>query len=416
MIRLLLATSLLAGSSAWAQSVRTITVATHYTAEQVRPLLTCFREYEASRPGLHIVHRQSAIADYLQTVMTGRISGRSPDIYNVYTLWAAQLIEAQILATPPAAVVADVERGFAPSTASATRVGGRLWGFPGEISTYMLVYNKKLLTEAGAPGPPHTWDELAATAAKITRRNAQGTITRAGYAFGPTVANGVHPFEAMLYSRGLTLFTADLLGTNLNTPEAAEILAAQSRLFASGVTSDAVQVQDFPSGAVGMAIMANWNKKTLRQGFGAAFHDTVGVSPIPAGPDWRTVQYGFFFGVDAKTALRDEAWALLRWLNAPHGGQGRSCMGDMLVSMGALTGNLADIAASGDELGDDFTRPYVEAVSTGRAMSDPNLPHAAEILETLRDAIGRAWGGREPATEALRVADQRISGILAENR
>jgi hypothetical protein len=35
----------------------------------------------------------------------------------------------------------------------------------------------------------------------------------------------------------------------------------------------------------------------------------------------------------------------------------------MLLRMGGLTGNKADIAASADELDDGFTRPYVEAIS-----------------------------------------------------
>ena len=145
-------------------------------------------------------------------------------------------------------------------------------------------------------------------AAKITRRNAQGNITTAGFAFGPTVANAVHPFLAMLFSKGGQEIRADRSGSALQSPQAVAALAEQAGLFADGITSNAVQVRDFPSGTVGMAIIANWFKNTLRQGFGAAFADTVGVAPIPEGHDWKTLQYGFFWGVDAKSPAKAESW------------------------------------------------------------------------------------------------------------
>ena len=390
----------------------TLTVATHYTDAQMAPLTACFREYEAAHPGLRIVHQQSDIEDFLQTVLTSRIGGTSPDIYNVYSIWSAQLVDAGVLDTPPAPVKAMLGRDYLPSTVGAIGVQGETWGIPGEISAYMMVYNKKLFREAGIAAPPRDWNEVVADAARITKRNAQGKITTAGWAFGPTVANGVHPFLALLLSRGVSPFKPDLSGSNLASPEAVAVLRDEARLFAEGITDSTIQVRDFPSGAVGMMIFANWYKGTLRQAFGPALDDTVGVAPIPAGPDWRTLQYAFFWGVDANSKHRAEAWALLSWLNAPHAG-GRSCTGDMLVKLGALTGNKADIAATPD-YGDAFTKPYVDAIASGRAVAAPNVLRGTEIQQVLRGAIGRAWSG-QPADAALRDVDAKITALLGDH-
>ena len=396
---------------------RTITIAAHYTTHQMKPLEACFRTYEATHPNTRIVYRQSAISDYMQTILTARMAGASPDIYNVYSLWAGQMVAADMLAPPPALVQALLHDDYLPSAVDGARIPGTApWGIPGEISTYLLVYNKALLRQAGYDAPPRTWADLLQIAAKITKRNAQGNIVTAGFAFGPTIANAVHPFLALLFSAGVALVKTDLSGTNLGTPQAEAVLTGMSRLFAEGITSNAVQGSDFPSGTIGMAIIANWFKATLRPNMGADFRDKVGVAPIPAGEEWKTYQYSFFWGVDKRSRNRDAAWDLLLWLNTPRTAGTRSCTGEMLVRMGAITGNKADIAASPAELGDDFTRPYVDAIASGRAIAGPNLVDMTEINEALHLAIEKAWDGTSSPTQALHQADRTIAPLLADER
>jgi multiple sugar transport system substrate-binding protein len=396
---------------------RTITIAAHYTADQMRPLEACYREYEKLNPGVRIVYQQSAITDFMQTVMTARLAGTSPDIYNVYSFWSGQMAEAGLLAEPPLAMLDFIRDGYLPSTVEGAQTRGKLWGIPAEISTYLLVYNKQLLRQAGYDAPPRTWEELRQIAAKVTRRNEQNNITTAGYAFGPTVANAVHPFFSLLMAQGVTPIKPDASGTGLGSPEALAVLTGMSRLFADGATGNAVAVRDFPSGTVGMAIIANWFKDTLRQGLGDRFAEVVGVAPIPTDAmDWRTLQYAFFWGVDARSRNKEQAWALLRWLNTPRVAGARSCTGEMLLRMGGLTGNKADIAASSAELSDDFSRPYVEAISSGRAVALPNLQRMTEIQQVLRNAIEKAWSGSTQPAQALRQADRDIALLLAEDR
>src|SRR3990170_37174 len=118
----LLSTSALAvaslGGTAWAQE-KTITVATHYTDEQMRPLTACFRRYEAENPNFKIVHQQATFRDFLQTILTSRIGGRSPDIYNVYSIWGVQLTSNGVLDTPPADVLDFVRREYEAQTVEA---------------------------------------------------------------------------------------------------------------------------------------------------------------------------------------------------------------------------------------------------------------------------------------------------------
>jgi multiple sugar transport system substrate-binding protein len=85
-----------------AQEARTIQVATHYTEEQAAPLLACFDAYEAANPGVTVEHQVTAYGDFLQTILTSRVGGTAPDIYNVLLpWWVPQLASAGRWSRPP---------------------------------------------------------------------------------------------------------------------------------------------------------------------------------------------------------------------------------------------------------------------------------------------------------------------------
>ncbi|MET0258950.1 MAG: extracellular solute-binding protein [Methylobacterium sp.] len=403
----------LASTGAFAQEPVTLTFAAHYTDQEMAPLTACFRRYEAQTPGIRIDYRQTPIADFMQNVMTSRVSGASPDIYNVYSIWGKRLVDNAILAEPPQEITDFIAEGYEKSTVQSAVVDDRLWGIPAEVATYMLIYNKLLFAEAGIAAPPSDWPGVMEAAAKIAKRDTLGRVEVAGYAFGPSVANAAHPFRTLLFSKGSQILTDDLMGTHLTEPAAVDVLEGQARLFREGLTSASHQIRDFPAGRIGMIIGANWMKQLMREGLGDKLDATVGVAPIPGGPDWKTYQYSFYQAVDAKSAHANEAWTFLRWLNTPTTPGQRSCVGDMLVSLGSLTANKADLAASEAEFGDAFSKPFVDALRSGRAVSDPNIAQTAEMDRILRASIEEAWLGRMTAADALAKADGEITDLLA---
>ena len=77
-------------------------------------------------------------------------------------------------------------------------------------------------------------------------------------------------------------------------------------------------------------------------------------------------------------------------LNTPREG-GLSCTGEMMQGMGSLAGNSADLelmTANADE----FDRAYVEEVTSGRAVTQPNIWQVAEADRILRGYIDQAQG------------------------
>ena len=400
-------------SVAWAQDAKTITIATHYNDEQMAPLTECFRAYETAHPDIKIVFQQAAYGDFLQTILTSRVGGTSPDIYNIYSIWAPQLAAAGTLATPPADVQDWIKGAYGAGTVGAATINGTLWGIPTELSVYDLIYNKKLLAEAGFDAPPKTWDELHDMAAKISKKNDQGVIETAGYVYGPTVSNAVHVFYSQLFAAGVSPYTDDGKATNFTSPEAIKILERQAALFSEGITSNTNVVDDMAGGKAGMAVMANWNKADFQSAFGDEFENTIGVAPIPNdGGAPGTMLYSFFWAVDSTSKVQPESWELLKWLNTPQDGKPLSCTGDMLNKLGALSGNLGDLAAM--DIKDSFSVPFVEAVQSGAAKSQPNIWQASENERTLRGYIEQVWAGTMSAADAMAAADAEITAVLAE--
>ncbi|HVG47758.1 MAG TPA: sugar ABC transporter substrate-binding protein [Rubellimicrobium sp.] len=403
----------LLASAAAAQEAKTIQVATHYTEEQAAPLLACFDAYEAEHPGVTVEHQQTAYGDFLQTILTSRVGGTAPDIVNVYSVWVPQLAAAGALEAPPQEVADFIAGNYEPSTVNAATVNGQLWGIPTELSVYALVYNKKLLAAAGYDAPPKTWAELREIAQKITTTNDQGNIDVGGYAYGTSVAEGVHPFYTQMFAAGVPPFAEDGRSTNLTSPEAIRILTDQAALFQDGITSNAITVDNFVSNAVGMVIEANWNKFGAQEAFGDQFEDTVGVAPIPTDGPGGTMLYTFLWAVDSTSDAKDEAWDLLQFLSTARTEGGLSCTGEMMNALGSFTGNSSDLSIMTANA-DAFDQAFIEEVTSGRAVTQPNIWQASEVDRILRGYIDQAWAGTMTPEEALTQADAEIQAILDE--
>jgi multiple sugar transport system substrate-binding protein len=69
---------------------------------------------------------------------------------------------------------------YVQSAFQALKVGGKTYGLPFQIFNAGLIYNKKLLTDAGL-NPPKTLQELADDAVKLTKVDSSGTITQMGF-------------------------------------------------------------------------------------------------------------------------------------------------------------------------------------------------------------------------------------------
>lgn len=385
-------------------------VAMHYTQEQAAPLIACLEGWENGTAK----YQQISYGDYLQTVLTGRLAGQSPDIYNVYgAVWGPQMVQNAVLAPVPDDLAGFVRDGYAAGTVDAATIDGTLYGVPTEVSVYMLVSNMLLLRDAGFDTPPTTWDALREMAEETQTENNQGRTETAGFAFfqSGSGAGMVHPWYALTFSEGGAPYSEDG-DVQIASDAGQAALERMAGLVRDGIVDPTVDAYDaFPAGGAAMMIMANWYESAIADGLGSL--DDVAVSQIPMGDDWRTLQYAFFMAVDSGSDQQDAAWDLVRYLNEPRDGA-PSCVAEMLDGLGALTASSADTAAL--PAPDAFTQPYVDALAANRALSQPNVMQASEIERTMAQTFEEVLAGEAEVEPALEDLNQEVDDILFEFR
>lgn len=407
--------------AATAQEGITLTVLTHWGEERLLVAQQAmFDEYMASHPGVTIELQTVPFNDLLTRIITGRTAGTSPDIYHLYNLWLPDFIgENGLVAAPPQEIVDNVVANSPQGVIDGITVAGQVWGYPTEVNTYLLLYNKRLLAEAGYDAPPATWDELKEMAAAITKTDDTGAVTQVGFGVLPGWDSGiVHPFASMLLSNGGEYLTPDFTATAFNSPQGIETLQLYADLLENGGMNMSLNGWEYPNGRVGLVIMANWWRATIQASENMDYDTEAGVAPVPVGPsgsESATLSYNWLWSVSATASdeKQQAAWDLIQWMNTPAAEGEGSPMGNFLVNeLGAIPSLIPDQEAFAEDLGDFFLSAFVE--STRYARPEPVVAGGQEVKTKLQTEIEAVLNGLQDPASALEIAAMEGDAVLLE--
>lgn len=396
-----------------------LVVLTHWGEESsLKPMQAKFDEYMKLNPNVTIEYQTVTFDQLLPKITTAKAAGVSPDVLHFYNLWLPDFVKGGGLAEPPQDVVMDIQTNYAKGSVAAVSIGGKPYGYPTEINTYLLVWNKKQFADAGISAPPKTWDELKDIACKLKVTGSDGKVERAGFALMPGWDSGVvHPFLSLLWSGKGQYLSPDNTKTAFNSPEGVSLLKLYNAMISEKCADPAIgSFNDFVTGKASMIIMANWFRATLKDAF-VDKYENVGVAPIPTanGATSTTLQYNWLWGVDSGSKNQAEAWKLVKWLNNPASSGAASPMGDYLTSaMGAIPSRTSDQQALADRLGDDFLKAFT--ASTANSIPEPVVLGGQEVKTSLQTNIEAAWYGKKTPEQALTDAAAEGDKILAEKR
>lgn len=140
------------------------------------------QEFEANNPNIKIKLVPIQYEEITQKVAASVPAGQGPDVIVPYYGWLPQWVQNGFLAPlpedafPPSQIKADFV-----AAQDASIVDGKYYGIPQDMNVWALFYNKDHFAEAGITEPPKTWEEFRAAAIKLTKRDADGKLVRAGY-------------------------------------------------------------------------------------------------------------------------------------------------------------------------------------------------------------------------------------------
>lgn len=207
---------------------------------------------------------------------------------------------------------------------------GRMWGYVQYgIDVYGLTWNKDQFKEAGLDPekPPKTWDEFRDYAKKLTKRDAQGNITRVGYAIRHVgQPHGVvHKHFWAIYGAGAALIDTPLALRGgkymVNTPGGKAAL----QLVLDMLDVDKSTSLNFPDpraaflkGIASMQISETVSIRARQPKEAPDLKWGMALPPVPkAGDRPATNLGGWLYSVPKQAKNKAEAWQLLEWLNSP---------------------------------------------------------------------------------------------------
>lgn len=259
--------------------------------------------------------------EYYNSINTQGVGGKLPDIFYTRTFdvtpfaskgWTTNL---QPLIDRDAAEV-NV-KDFWPAEVEQMKYQGSLYALPYDFSNIGIVYNKKILDEAGIPEPKGDWDwqGLFDTAAKLVKKEGD-KVTRWGMA--------VYPWSwvwiGILYANGGKLFSDDNKQCIINSKENQATFDFFVKQRQAGVYPEGGAlpqgVDPFASGLVAMAFEGSWATQGRRESVGDKF--VFDVTYFPKGSTGKRAisAAGGAWGIAANSKAVEQAWAFNKFLTS----------------------------------------------------------------------------------------------------
>ncbi|QXJ20753.1 ABC transporter substrate-binding protein [Actinomadura graeca] len=371
--------------------------------------------FNRSHPNIKVkTDSGGATADTMLPKVTAAFAADTyPDIAYMYGSWAAALARSP--------KVPDLKRyigapgvgwnDFWANTREAAAVNGKVIGFPAVSDNLTVLYNKKMLADAGLkpPAPTWTWDDFRDMARRLTDAKTKTYGTTWAIAGGEETTWTLWP---LVWQNGGDILSADGKKAVFNSPQGARALSLVQQMAVQDKsvyldTSPAEKGQKlFESGRLGMFLAGPWvlpDVKAAKIDYGfAPLPGTNGDHQTVSGMDnWAVFDHG---GRRVKASVE-----FLTWLTQPE---------QQLVWM-MDTGSLPTRASIARLPGyQDYLKKY-----PGIGVVADNIVNAKKIRPTtskyprisafVADAIASALLGRSDPQSALNDAARKSDALLA---
>jgi multiple sugar transport system substrate-binding protein len=273
---------------------------------------------KAMYPSIEIALEFAPYEDTVTRTLTAAAAGDLPDLIMCSTDHTPSLVTSAVLADLNAYIeeAGDVNPDeFAPGVAQGFHMWDRWWGFPYDVSTFGIYYNKDMFDAAGvAYPPPHgetgwTWEQFIEAAKALTLPNGEqwgvwweNPPTNQYLASNFIYSAGGRNFDdelrkCIIHSEEAAAgvqFMVDLINTHKVAPTTAETAGGDINYFESGLSA--------------MMLNGQWALGQTTRGVDFPFD----ISYIPLDAEKRVVTGGSGFAMSATTAHPEEAWQWLR--------------------------------------------------------------------------------------------------------
>lgn len=289
---------------------------------------------------------------------------------------------------------------------------GKLYGIPFRHATNALIYNEKLLKEAGFDGPPKTFAEMITMAKKLNRKDANGQEI-----YGLANHSGDSPtfILNLMLASGKPLLQPDYT-LNANTPEFINALKTLKDLYDNGglvknyISSnlDGI-IADMQNGRAAMMLNPFGRENVLNDPKLSRFPGAFKVTSVPVGATGQTPAQTevWYLVIPNNAPQKDLAWSLIRTLSSPDATVRETLNGNGSVRPGAYSDQriVAAIPSAAEQ---------ARSVASAH-LAFPGFDNAARAQAILSEEADAFLLGRQTAEQAAAKIQDRITPLLPKN-
>jgi multiple sugar transport system substrate-binding protein len=267
--------------------------------------------FHAANPGIDVKIEVVNWDSLLQKLRTDISGGVNSDISIIGTRWLLDFVKDGLAEPLDGYMSPEFRNRFIGQFLKPSQIGGKTYGLPIAASARAMFYNKTMLTKAGFPDGPKTWDDVVAAARKIKAAGSSG--------FG-LMAKGTE--VDVYYYYALWSYGGDVVGPDgkaaFDSPAGVKALTLYKSLVDQGLTEPGVtnytrtDLQElFKQGRVGMIIslpfMINQIAKEVP-------NLDYGIVPVPAGTTRSTYGVTDSVVMFSNSKVKQAAWKFLDFL------------------------------------------------------------------------------------------------------
>lgn len=268
--------------------------------------------FQVDHPNIEVDLVEVPFSSASNQFKTAILGDQSVDVFRADASWISELADLGIL-YPLTNLITDEElSGYMESAISTEMYQGELYGLPSVIDAPALLYNKRILKEAGYTSPPETMDELLEIAKSVTHNDRYGIY----------VSNDAYYALPYIWAFGGGMISDDrkIEITSEDTIKGLEFMLKLQQEGVSQPYSDFtnaynVMMDDFKNGRVAMILNGPWAVSDIITGSEFKDETNLGIAQIPKGPKGQGSPIGGHGLVVTKYSdAPEEAYELIRYL------------------------------------------------------------------------------------------------------
>lgn len=359
-------------------------------------------EFHAANPSIDVKIEVAPWTSLLQKLQTDISANANADLSIIGTRWLLDFVKDDMAEPLDGYMNADFKNRFIGPFLSPGQIEGKTYGLPIAASARALYYNKKMLTEAGFPNGPATWDDVVAASEKM---KAAG---HAGFALqGKPLEVDVYWYYA-LWSFGGDVVGADKKAA-FDSPAGLKALTLYKSLIDKGLTEDGPtgytreDLQNlFKQGRVGMVMTAPFLIGQIEK---EAPTLDYGIVPVPKGTTNATYAVTDSVVMFRNSKVKPAAYKFLEFLftKAPR------------VEFTKAEGFLPTTKAEAEDpyfTGNERLQTFVKLLPT--AHFAPTITGWEDTAKAVTDALQGVYVGKVEPQAALTQAAAKANDALGK--